>query len=83
MHVLSHYSIFPLDYYAPSKPTLICVGAHEIVCTWKAPIAPAGRINGYEVMCNGKVSWTFVLNLIECFWNVYHFIFYFILCDHK
>jgi len=42
------------DYYAPSKPTLICVGAHEIVCTWKAPIAPAGRINGYEVMCNGK-----------------------------
>ena len=44
------------DTYAPSKPELIAIGPHEILATWKSPSAPIGRINGYEVLVNGKVS---------------------------
>ncbi len=50
------------DTYAPSKPKLIAIGPHEIVATWTAPSAPIGRINGYEVLVDGKV--TFDLSLL-------------------
>lgn len=42
------------DYFAPTKPKVITVGSHEMCIVWKPPVAPPGRINGYEVMCNGK-----------------------------
>jgi len=42
------------DYNAPSRPTLLVISSHEIVVTWYPPVKPSGRINGYEVLCNGK-----------------------------
>eukprot|EP00794_Sanderia_malayensis_P011951 gene11951-13188_t len=42
------------DLYAPSKPKLIAIGPREILATWTAPIAPIGRINGYELLVDGK-----------------------------
>lgn len=42
------------DYNAPSRPTLLVISSNEIVVTWYPPVKPSGRINGYEVLCNGK-----------------------------
>ena len=50
---VSHFC-YRSDYNAPSKPTLVLVGG-DIVVTWKPPVAPTGRVTGYEVLANGKV----------------------------
>lgn len=42
------------DYFAPSKPKIIPVSHNEICIAWKPPVAPPGRINGFEVLCNSK-----------------------------
>jgi len=42
------------DTYAPSKPDLTTIGPHEILATWEAPDAPIKRVNGYELLVNGK-----------------------------
>lgn len=42
------------DYYAPSRPKLTVVGPHEMIIKWTAPVSPAGKINGYEVLQDGK-----------------------------
>ena len=43
------------DLIAPSKPQLMAISPFDIVATWEAPMSPQGKINQYEVMCNGKM----------------------------
>ena len=48
-------SFISLDDKAPCNIKLVANGSHEIAVKWDKPKAPASRINGYEVLCNGKV----------------------------
>ena len=52
--VASNSSFILLD-KAPCNIKLVANGSHEIAVKWDKPKAPASRINGYEVLCNGKV----------------------------
>ena len=53
--VASTSSFIFLDDKAPCNIKLVANGSHEIAVKWDKPKAPASRINGYEVLCNGKV----------------------------
>ena len=56
MTVVASPSCFiSLDDKAPCNIKLVANGSHEIAVKWDKPKAPASRINGYEVLCNGKV----------------------------
>eukprot|EP00111_Clytia_hemisphaerica_P004757 TCONS_00013674-protein len=49
-----HVRTLRQDFFAPSKPKIKMLSNREIVVSWKPPSAPAGRINGYELLQNGK-----------------------------
>ena len=65
MSINNSFISFP-DTYAQSKPDLVNIGPHEILATWEAPEAPINRVNGYELLVNGKVVYI---------WSVYPLVF--------